>query len=202
MSVRIRFIGQPILEQVIRGKRTLRSAVESELKPSHRLMRLIGEEIIHGFQGKSQITNVKFGPRGGIYYTRGTPYPYGIFRQKSPDGRPYKELSKVTVKIKKESGSSFPTKALLDTGAMAHSLQERVYVGDNGVEVHFSSEADADKSLKMERGGNFISKSLANKRGGMRKVFVPARSHRPIQDAVRIKIQQILQRWAEKSEKI
>lgn len=213
MSVRIRYMGKPILEQVIARGRSLRSVVEKDLKPNKYVFELIGEELVRGFRGDNRASNIKFPPNGmKPTVTYASRYPYGIKQQKSPNGAPYRDLKKSTIALKKRDDrpdglarSTTPEKALLDQHELVNGLTYRVYAHNDGVEAHFISAELADKSLRQERGGNFVSRAFSqnNKGGGesVEKRRIPYSApipHRGIQNQVRDTITRILKAWANK----
>jgi len=211
MSVRIRYIGKPILEQVIRKGRSLRSVVEKEYKPNRWVYELIGEEMVRGFAGDRRATHIKFPTSSGKpTVSRGDQYPYGIKQQKSPDGSPYRDLMDSTKALKKRDDrpdglprSSWPDQALRDQGFLANGMTYVVGVHGDRVWTQFLSGELAEKSLRQERGGNFVSKAFGHNKDGSAKRRIPYSApipHRGIQNAVRDTIIRILRAWAKKSE--
>jgi hypothetical protein len=175
MSVRVTYRGKPLLEKVIRGKKSLASAVN----------------FING------------APVAG----RSQQYPYGIRRERSPDGDPYMSLSTVTIKIKEYNNSPYAHSILRDRGdvnslSLINSLEANVTYFPSktagvsgGVEVYFARNNDA--SLRLESGGTFLMETGDIKGGTkMRKAAVPARPHRGVQDMVGRQIRGLLKAWA------
>lgn len=199
MPVRVTYRNQPLLESVIRGKRSLRSVVDKRYKPNSNLMNVIGNEIIEGFKGGRGLfmEGIRFTESGKVIGNSGKAYPYGIRREKSPDGTPYAEMSPVTLKLKREKGSHYTTSLLQDRGgsdesSLINSLNKTVTYSGSGIKVYFENNNEA--SSRLETGGNFISGDLGNK-----SHFVPARPHRGVQDAVRKNIQSLLKKWMAKN---
>lgn len=212
MPVKITYLGNPLLAQMARGRRTLKSVVEDRYKPNRFLMETIGKEIIAGFQGGRglHMDGLHFTKDGRPVGQPGKPYPYGIRREKDPSGRPYAELSEVTIKVKRANDSHYTTSILQDRGgsdpeSLINSLEYTVTYSPSktagvsgGVRVFMAR--NNERSWKMERGsgdGFFWIPSGNFKKGEtkLRKVKVPARPHRGVQPAVGIKIRSMLTKW-------
>lgn len=214
MSVRITYQGRPILEKVIKGKRKLASVVSDEYAPNKFIMEVIGKEIIAGFQGADgmYMEDVYFTKAGKPIGKKGKQYPYGIRREKSPDGTPYAPLSEVTKKIKRKNESAYTNKILQDRGgtdpdSLINSLRYRVTYNDRkttgvsgGVVVEMFQNNDA--SVRLEEGGDRMIETGNFKAGEtqIRKAYVPPRPHREVQDMVRKQIQSLLLKWAKRND--
>lgn len=202
MSVRITYKNKPILESVIKGKRSLRSVVEEKYKPNKFLMEVIGDEIIAGFQGGRGMfmENVTFTKAGKPIGKHGKQYPYGIRREKSPDGTPYEELSDITIKAKRKSGSNFTTSILQEKGgtdqtSLINSLYAYITYSGKGVKVDMDS-TNNPISLRLETGGKMQSSDWKKKSGGPIDIYLPPRPHRDVQDMVVRQIKSLLNKWA------
>lgn len=168
-------------------------------------MSIIADEMIAGFKGGPSIdaASIRIGKKGGIYFSKAGRYPFGIWQQRSPDGKPYERLKKVTIRVKRElqyPTSPTPNLALLNQHELVHGLVPYINVGGNGLNVHFRSDALAKKSRKMEEGGSFRSRYPTaggedglKGLGGIRQVV--ARRHRGIQPEVARKIRILLRKW-------
>jgi hypothetical protein len=206
MPVRIRYINAPIMERVVQKGAGLAAEVQKEFKPNRKVMELIGEEIIAGFKGGQRLGAIKFGPRGGVTSKgHGSRYPYGIWQQKSPNGKPYEPLKESTIAVKKRDNrpsglppSRTPNTALVDMGALVDGLYYRVYSNNDGVAVEFKNSDLTALSLKHERGFTGYSTDFTKKDGGGILVTVPPRPHRQIQREVKIKIRNILEAWRDR----
>lgn len=177
--------------------------MSKELRPGRGVMSLIGQEIIAGFKGGQSINlgSLRFGPKGGVAVrTKGEYYPRGIYAQRQPDGENYKDLSKATVRFKKEDNMIRPNTALYGLGKLVNGLMFTVNNDNSGVRVHFATSELNTKSLKMEKGTWFMSKKMThgNRPGEYKKVYTPPRKHRDVQPMVVEKIHGIMNAWAKR----
>lgn len=166
-------------------------------------MEVIGQEIIAGFQGDRGLymENLKFTEQGKPVGKWGKPYPYGIRREKSPDGKPYERLAEVTKAYKVKTHSRFPNSVLQDRGgaeesSLINSLSYHVTYGGRGVEVTMDNNNDI--SNRLEKGGDVESTDWTNKDGNPIDIYLPPRPHRGVQDMVRRQIESLLTKWAQK----
>ena len=207
MPVRIRYIGKPLLEQAVDistmklKQGMLKKLLAKEIKPNRAIMNLIGEEVIRGFQGGSQVLldTLRANKQGSISYSRGSSYPYGIKREKSPDGAKYADLSPVTIELKKRKGATYINAILREMGHLVNGLAIRVYAKNDGVQIYFKDQKLNDKSWFHEEGRERHISELTKGRSEVHQlVKIPARPHREIQPAVIQKIGGILRFWIQR----
>jgi len=167
------------------------------------------------------LTSVKFGPRGGIKsISTGGSYPYGIRKNKSPNGAGYfkyktgKYHSEATLRLRKlanEGDEEAASDAGMEPGGHVPDefvlrYLDRLYDGlkyyisqAGNVWIRFENKELNARSNKLEKGGRFRSQALSSnskKQGsGMRTVTLPPRPHRGIQPAYRIVVNRIINAW-------
>lgn len=212
---KIRVQGKPLVDQmVLGGKVPLRKALERRYRPSTQLLRAIGTEIVHGFQGAARLTSAHVDKKSRLTVRKTGIYPYGILRKRSPTGAAYTELAKSTIALKKRLGSGWAEhplreRPLANTGALINQLRIRVYANRDGVDVRFR-DAEMNKRSLMHEEGRLRHASVPNpadpdiwlekKKGGEgtgkpQYSPLPARPHRGVQPAVGESIRKLLRAW-------
>jgi len=161
-------------------------------------MGLLGNEMISGFKGgeSTNLGGLRFDTKGELKSAPGgEQFPYGIWKQKSPDGEHYRDLKEPTVKFKIKGGSPTPRMALLNMHRLVNALYKQVY-GTRSVALFFKGGyAEKSRRLELEGGVNWQSTNLANRRGGFRRVHTDPIPHRDIQAMVREKLRGIITVW-------
>jgi hypothetical protein len=208
VTVKIRAYNKPILDEVTWGKRgDLRQALAKKLRPNINVMRFIGSQMVEGFKGGERATAMRVNPNGTFTHSTAR-YVFGILRGISPNGAPYKDLSKHTVAVKKRQGSLYADQPLRfrnygNPMALVNSLTYRIYANKNGVELVFKDQEMNERSMFHEEGRKSTPSPLFTKGNSEKPVMVkvPARPHRDIQPQVADVVRRILLAWADKGSK-
>jgi hypothetical protein len=208
VTIKIRAYNKPILDEVVWGKRgDFRKALTNKLKPNMNAMRFIGSQMVEGFKGGERATALKVNPNGTFTHSSAR-YAFGILRGISPNGAPYKDLSKHTVAIKKRQGSGYAEQPLRfrnygNPMALVNSLTYRIYANRNGVELVFKTQEMNERSILQEEGRKRMASPTFTKGNSESPVMVelPARPHREMQPQVVDVVRRILLAWADKGSK-
>jgi hypothetical protein len=170
-------------------------------------MRFIGQQMVEGFKGGERATAMRVNPNGTFTHSSAR-YAFGILRGISPNGTPYKDLSKHTVAIKRRQGSLYADQPLRfrnygNPMALVNSLTYRIYANKDGVELVFKSQEMNERSMMQEEGRKQMPSPLFTKGNSEKPVMVqlPARPHRDMQAQVADVVRRTLKAWADKGSK-